>query len=131
MRTRLNLEAAVAPEIVKIALEIRPDQVTFVPERREELTTEGGLDAIGQRDRLSEAIKSCRDAGISVSLFIDPDPAQVACAAELKADAVELHTGKYADAENEQEIVRRTAAPCFAPVPRRSPSNSPCMPDTA
>ena len=104
VRTRLNLEAAVAPEIVKIALELKPDQVTFVPERREELTTEGGLDAIGQKARLGEAIKRCRDAGISVSLFIDPDLAQVACAAELRADAVELHTGRYADGAAEQDV---------------------------
>ncbi|GAC1338988.1 MAG: pyridoxine 5'-phosphate synthase [Isosphaeraceae bacterium] len=104
VRTRLNLEAAVAPEIVKIALEMKPDQLTFVPERREELTTEGGLDAIGQRERLGEAIERCRDAGISVSLFIDPDPAQVACAAELKANAVELHTGRYADGATEEDV---------------------------
>jgi pyridoxine 5-phosphate synthase len=98
VQTRLNLEAAVAPEIVAIALEVRPDQVTFVPERREELTTEGGLDVLGQRDRVAEAVARCRDAGLSVSLFIDPDPAQVAAARDLGAEAVELHTGRYADA---------------------------------
>jgi pyridoxine 5-phosphate synthase len=97
-RTRLNLEAAVAPEIVQIALEVRPDQVTFVPERREELTTEGGLDVIRNADRVAEAIARCRAAGLAVSLFIDPDPAQVKISAELGAVAVELHTGRYADA---------------------------------
>ncbi len=99
VRVRLNLEAAVTPEIVDFALEVRPDQVTFVPERREELTTEGGLDVIGQRDRVAEAVARCREAGLSVSLFIDPDPAQVAASAALGVDAVEIHTGSYADAD--------------------------------
>ncbi len=98
VRVRLNLEAAAEPEIVAIALEVRPDQVTFVPERRAELTTEGGLDVVGQRQRVAEALARCRDAGIAVSLFIDPDPAQVAASAELGAVAVELHTGRYAEA---------------------------------
>ena len=98
VRTRLNLEAAATPEIVAIAVEVRPDQVTFVPERREELTTEGGLDVISQRVRVGEAVARCRSAGLPVSLFIDPDPAQVAASAELGAVAVELHTGRYADA---------------------------------
>lgn len=111
VRTRLNLEASIAPEIVRFAIEIRPDQVTFVPERREELTTEGGLDAIGLRERLGEAIQRCRDAGISTSLFIEPDPALAACAADLKADAVELHTGRYAlDGASEEEIARELNA---------------------
>lgn len=100
VRTRLNLEASIAPEIVAFALEIRPDQVTFVPERREELTTEGGLDVIGQRDRIAEAVQRCLDAGLEVSLFIDPDPSQVEASATLGVSAVELHTGRYADAEN-------------------------------
>lgn len=97
VQVRLNLEAAAEPGIVAIALEVGPDQVTFVPERRAELTTEGGLDVVGQRDRLAEAVARCRDAGIAVSLFIDPDPAQVAASAELGAVAVELHTGRYAE----------------------------------
>lgn len=98
VRTRLNLEAALAPEIVDFALEVRPDQVTFVPERRAEVTTEGGLDVIGQRDRVAEAVARCRAGGVSVSLFLDPDPAQIAAGAALGIDAVELHTGRYADA---------------------------------
>lgn len=98
VRTRLNLEAAASPEIVAIALEVRPDQVTFVPERREELTTEGGLDVVGHRDRVAEAVRRCRDAGLAVSLFIDPEPAQVAASAALGVEAVELHTGRYAEA---------------------------------
>jgi pyridoxine 5-phosphate synthase len=95
---RLNLELALDPGIVALAVAVRPDQATFVPERRAELTTEGGLDAAGQRERLGEAIARCRDAGIEVSLFIDPDPRQVEAAIELGAAAVELHTGRYADA---------------------------------
>ena len=98
VRVRLNLELAIDPRIVAIALEVRPDQLTFVPERRAELTTEGGLDVIGQRPRVAEAVARCRDAGLSVSLFIDPDPAQVEASAALGAAAVELHTGRYADA---------------------------------
>jgi pyridoxine 5-phosphate synthase len=93
---RLNLEAAAAPEIVAIALEVRPDQVTFVPERRAELTTEGGLDVVAHRQRVAEAVARCRAGGISVSLFIDPDRAQVEAAAALGVEAVELHTGSYA-----------------------------------
>ena len=103
VRTRLNLEAAVAPEMVDFALEIRPDQVTFVPERRQEVTTEGGLDVVGQRPRVADAVQRCRAAGLSVSLFIDPTLAQVLAAAELGVDAVELHTGRYADATTRGE----------------------------
>jgi pyridoxine 5-phosphate synthase len=98
VRVRLNLEMSVEPAIVEIALAVRPDQVTFVPERRAELTTEGGLDVAGQRERVAKALARCRDAGVEVSLFIDPDPAQVEAACELGAGAVELHTGRYADA---------------------------------
>ncbi len=98
VRTRLNLELAAEPSIVAIALEVRPDQVTFVPERRAELTTEGGLDVVGQRARVAEAVKRCLDAGLEVSLFIDPSSEQVEASAGLGAQAVELHTGRYADA---------------------------------
>ncbi len=96
--TRLNLELAAEPSIVAVALQIRPDQVTFVPERRAELTTEGGLDVIGQGARVAEAVRRCLDAGLEVSLFVDPSPAQVEASAALGASAVELHTGCYADA---------------------------------
>jgi pyridoxine 5-phosphate synthase len=111
--TRLNLEAAVDPAIVAIALEAKPDQVTFVPERRAELTTEGGLDVVGQRARVAEAVARCRDAGLEVSLFIDPDPARVEASAALGVAAVELHTGRYAEAsdaparDRELEALRR------------------------
>ena len=93
---KLNLEMACWEEIVQIACQVRPDQATLVPERREEITTEGGLDVIANRERVAEVIKRLKDAGISVSLFLDPDRRQVETAAELGADAVELHTGQYA-----------------------------------
>jgi len=110
VRTRLNLELAAEPAIVAIALEVRPDQVTFVPERRAELTTEGGLDVIGQRVRVAEAVKRCHDAGLEVSLFIDPSPEQVEASAALGASAVELHTGRYADAIGPGAILRELEA---------------------
>jgi pyridoxine 5-phosphate synthase len=98
VQVRLNLELAVEPGVVAMALQVRPDQVTFVPERRLELTTEGGLDVAGQRERVAHALTRCRDAGMEVALFIDPDPQQVQVAIELGAAAVELHTGGYASA---------------------------------
>ena len=96
--TRLNLEMAVAQEMLRIAFEVKPDMVTLVPERREELTTEGGLDAVGGREAVRKAVKTLRDAEIEVSLFIDPDLDQVKAAHRAEAQAVELHTGRYCDA---------------------------------
>ena len=93
---KLNLELASAEEIVAIACRARPDQVTLVPERREEVTTEGGLDVAGHREAVAGAVKTLHDAGIYVSLFLDPDPRQLDLAKALGADAVELHTGHYA-----------------------------------
>ncbi len=93
---KLNLEMACESEVLPIACEVKPDQVTLVPERREELTTEGGLDIVAQRQKAVEAIRRLTDAGISVSLFLDPDPRQLEVAAALKVAAVELHTGQYA-----------------------------------
>lgn len=110
VQVRLNLELSIDPAIIAIALESRPHQVTFVPERRAELTTEGGLDVLGHRDRVVEAVSRCLDAGLEVSLFIDPDPAQVEASAELGAQAVELHTGRYADAATDVDQVRELAA---------------------
>jgi pyridoxine 5-phosphate synthase len=89
--------------MVAIATRVRPDQVTLVPERREEVTTEGGLDVVGQRSAVAEAVSRLRDAGIGVSLFIDPCPKQIDVAAALGVDAVELHTGCYANASNESD----------------------------
>lgn len=93
---KLNLEMACESGVVEIAAATRPDQATLVPERREEVTTEGGLDVAGQKERVGQVVARLRDAGISVSLFLDPDPRQIEAAAELSADAVELHTGQYA-----------------------------------
>ena len=109
VQVRLNLELAVDPEVVSIALDMKPEQVTFVPERREELTTEGGLDVAGQLVRVGEAVRLCREAGIETALFIDPDQQQVEAARQLGVAAVELHTGRYADAAEgfmqEQELL--------------------------
>lgn len=103
----LNLEMANAPEIVRIALEVRPDEVCFVPERREERTTEGGLDAAGQETALREPIRALREAGIVVSLFIEPDPRQLDAAVRLGAPVVELHTGRYCDLRGEPAEAER------------------------
>lgn len=96
--TRLNLEMAATQEMVKIAYEAKPDVATLVPERREELTTEGGLDVVGGRDNVRRVVKNLRDADIEVSLFIDPDLDQVKAAHRAEAQVVELHTGRYCDA---------------------------------
>ncbi len=94
----LNLEMAVTEEMIGIALRTRPDTVTLVPEKREERTTEGGLDVIGRRQAIADATRRLADAGIVVSLFIDPDPAQVAASHEVGASVIELHTGDFCDA---------------------------------
>lgn len=101
VKTVLNLEMAATDEMVAIAERIRPDLVTLVPERREERTTEGGLDVAGQRARIASIKERLDAAGIRLSLFIDPDEAQLAAAAALGAGSVELHTGDYCDAEGE------------------------------
>jgi pyridoxine 5-phosphate synthase len=95
---KLNLELACNDEVIDLACKARPYQATLVPERREEVTTEGGLDVAGNPDRVRDAIKRLQDAGIVVSLFLDPDPAQLDAAATSGATAVELHTGAYAHA---------------------------------
>jgi len=100
---KLNLELAANDEVVAIACQTRPHQATLVPERREEVTTEGGLDADGQRDRMTKCIRRLQDAGIEVSLFLDPDPKQIEAAHSLGATAVELHTGQYALAAGEAQ----------------------------
>lgn len=101
VRTHLNLEMAATDEMVAIALEVKPDYVTLVPEKREEVTTEGGLDVAGQIPRMSEMIAQLQEAGIPVSLFIDADPTQIEAAAQIKAKFIELHTGRYAEASDE------------------------------
>lgn len=96
--TKLNLEMGISEEIVAVALQVRPQDVCLVPENRREVTTEGGLDCVGQRKRLDAVVGRLRDAGMRVSLFIDPEEAQIRAAAETGAEFVELHTGAYANA---------------------------------
>ncbi len=109
---KLNLEGAIAPEMVAIACRVRPDQVTLVPEKREEITTEGGLDVVTHRVATAEAVRRLRDAGITVSLFVDPAPEQIDASAGLGVEAVELHTGSYAEARTDDE--RRTSLEALA-----------------
>ena len=106
VRTHLNLEMAATEEMVAIALEVKPDYVTLVPERREEVTTEGGLDILSQVSRLQGVVAALQGAGIPVSLFIDASPAQIEAAAQTQAQWVELHTGPYAEARYEGDRQR-------------------------
>lgn len=103
VNVKMNLECACEPTMLDLAVKTLPDQVCLVPEKREEVTTEGGLDIIANRDRVDRAIKQLHDAGIFVSLFIDPDQSQIELSSELGADAVELHTGTYANANTSGE----------------------------
>lgn len=112
VKTALNFEMALSDPIVDLALRVRPREVTIVPERRQEVTTEGGLDVSHDPARLSRAIERFRSAGIRCSLFIDPDPVAVRRSRELGADAIELHTGRYAHHPNDQaplDALRRAA----------------------
>lgn len=102
VKTKLNLEMANTEEIVRIALRVKPDMVCMVPERRQELTTEGGLNVTAQQKTLKQNIARLKKAGIRVSLFIDADPAQVKASRAVGADFVEIHTGKYSDAPDEE-----------------------------
>jgi len=104
--TRMNLEMAVTPEMNQIARKIRPEDVCLVPEKRQELTTEGGLDVAGQREALIPFVDGLEGAGIRVSLFIDPEPVQVQASAAVGASAIELHTGAYAEAEESEHADR-------------------------
>jgi pyridoxine 5-phosphate synthase len=94
----INLELACADDVLRLACETPPQQATLVPERREEVTTEGGLDVVGQTAKVRDAVRRLKDAGIAVSLFLDPDPAQLDAGAELGVHAIELHTGAYGNA---------------------------------
>lgn len=103
VRTRLNLEMAATPEMVSIALAIQPNYVTLVPERREEVTTEGGLNVAGQIESLRAIVDQLQSAHIPVSMFIDADPVQIEASAQISAQFIELHTGKYAEATTEAD----------------------------
>jgi pyridoxine 5-phosphate synthase len=102
----LNFEMAATPDMVRIALAVKPHAVCLVPERREELTTEGGLDVVGQRESLEPSIARFTDAGVRVSLFIAADPKQIEMAAKLKAPVIELHTGAWCDAITDGELIK-------------------------
>ncbi|MBI3603514.1 MAG: pyridoxine 5'-phosphate synthase [Nitrospirae bacterium] len=103
IQTKLDLEMAAEESMAKIALSIKPHMVTLVPERRQELTTEGGLDVAGQKDRIKAIVDLLHDGGIPVSLFIEPDLNQIKAAHKVAADYVELHTGRYANARRLKE----------------------------
>ena len=104
VRTRLDLEMAADDAMVKIALAIKPDYVTLVPERRQELTTEGGLDVAGHKGRFKRVVEALQRGGIPVSLFIEPDAGQIRASRVIGADYIEIHTGRYANARSEQEL---------------------------
>ena len=101
---KLNLELACEDEVLAIACKVRPEQITLVPERREEVTTEGGLDVLGSREKVQKAVDQLHDAGMIVSLFLDPDEAQIQAGADLNVDAVELHTGMYSLAKDDARL---------------------------
>jgi len=115
LKTRMNLEMAVTAEMIRIAAEVRPQDCCLVPESRQEITTEGGLDVAGQSARIAEACRALAQSGIRVSLFIDPDTAQIEAARRAGAPVIELHTGTYANAQGaararELERVRAAAS---------------------
>jgi len=106
VKTRLNLEMAVVPEIISIALRVKPDQATLVPEKRQELTTEGGLDVVKFKSRISRAVATLQKKGIDCSLFIEPDKKQIEAAYAAGARIIELHTGSYANCRNLKDARR-------------------------
>jgi len=110
VKTRLNLEMAATDEMVAIALSVKPDVCTFVPEKRQELTTEGGLDVRANLNTIEKAIARLQEAGIAVSLFIDPDPDQIKASNKIEADYVEIHTGAFSEAKDwksqKQELIK-------------------------
>jgi len=106
LKTRLNLEMALNPDIIEIALKVIPDDVCIVPEKREELTTEGGLDVIKNIKTLREVIPEMHKKEIVVSLFVDPDKSQIEASKEVGADYIEIHTGRYSDARDEKSVAK-------------------------
>lgn len=110
VKTKLNMEMAAVDEMVEIAVKTRPDMVTLVPEKREELTTEGGLDVRARPDHYKRAVERLKGAGIEVSFFVDPDPVQINASHQCGADIVEIHTGHYSEANSESEAIERFAS---------------------
>jgi pyridoxine 5-phosphate synthase len=113
-RSKINLEMALTPAMVKFAAMLRPDDACFVPEKRQELTTEGGLDVVAHKQRVKDAVARLQDRGIHVALFIDPVKAQIDCAKEVGAHAIEIHTGSYCNAagakrEKERRVIAAAA----------------------
>lgn len=104
LSVKFNLEMAMSREIIEIALKVKPDQVTIVPEKRRELTTEGGLDVISRKEKIRELISCMRTRGIRTSLFIAPEIRQIKASKEVGADMIELHTGSYANAEGSERV---------------------------
>jgi pyridoxine 5-phosphate synthase len=107
VKTKLNLEMAAVPEMVRIARSVQPDLVTLVPEKREEVTTEGGLDVKAKPGQYKKVINQLKEKGIRVSVFVDPDPRQIEIGHRIGANVVEIHTGHYADARKESETLRQ------------------------
>lgn len=107
VKTRLNMEMAAVDEMIEIAREIQPDLITLVPERRQELTTEGGLDVLADPDRYRRVVERVREKGIQVSFFVDPEPSQIEAARSAGGDIVEIHTGHYAEARSDEEAEER------------------------
>lgn len=103
VQVELNLEMAATAEMIKIALKVKPDLVTLVPEKREELTTEGGLDVIGKKQKIANAIKKLHAGGLPVSLFVNPSIEEIETSKAISADMVEIHTGNYADAKGQKK----------------------------
>lgn len=118
LRTKLNLEMAVTPAMVAFAEKLGPDDACFVPEKREELTTEGGLDVMGNRQRVLEAVRRLQERGIHVSLFIDPERRQIETSKAVGADAVEIHTGNYCNAAQTDRQKERDAVASAAALAR-------------
>ena len=110
VKTKLNLEMAATTEMVRIACAVKPEQCTLVPEKRQELTTEGGLDVIANFQTVKNAVDSLQQAGITVSLFVDPNPEQIEASRKSGAEAIEIHTGAYAEARDEASRQRELEA---------------------
>lgn len=115
VKVKLNLEMALSEEVISIALKVKPDQVTLVPEKREELTTEGGLDVVSQVRRIANTIKLMKESGIEVSLFVDPEKNQIKASRDTGVYLIEIHTGAYANADKknikkEYDIIKESAS---------------------
>ncbi len=114
LKTMLNLEMSIAEDVVRVALDVKPDQVTLVPEKRQELTTEGGLDVVGQSDALNRVVDSFQEAAIPVSLFIDPSQRSIDATKALGVSIIELHTGTFAEDPSKENLEALVESACYA-----------------